>query len=249
MTKPTPRMYGEFAPWFHLITAPASYAEEASIYFPWMADALGRPPKTLLELGSGGGNNASHFKAWVACTLTDLSPEMLALSRTINPECPHFEGDMRTIRLGKQFDLVFVHDAVAYLTTEDDLRQMFETVRVHCKPDGVALIVPDYVRETFEPETSHGGHDGDGRSLRYLEWVVDPDPNDTEYVAEYVYVLREDGKPTRVEHDQHIEGLFPRELWLRLFGGAGFDVTVMSAVLPSEPDITVEGFVGVRQPT
>ena len=69
-------------------------------------------PGTLLELGSGGGNNASHLKARFNCTLTDISPDMLALSRTLNPECEHLEGDMRTLRLGRTFDVVFIHDAI-----------------------------------------------------------------------------------------------------------------------------------------
>ena len=47
---------------------------------------------------------------------------MLALSATLNPECEHLEGDMRTLRLGRTFDVVFIHDAISYLTTEDDLR-------------------------------------------------------------------------------------------------------------------------------
>ena len=75
--------------------------------------------RTLLELGSGGGNNASHLKTRFDCTLTDISPEMLALSRSLNPECEHLEGDMRTLRLGREFDVVFIHDAISYLTTED----------------------------------------------------------------------------------------------------------------------------------
>ena len=48
------------------------------------------------------------------CTLSDLSPQMLSLSRTLNPGCEHVLGDMRTLRLGRTFDAVFVHDAVMY---------------------------------------------------------------------------------------------------------------------------------------
>lgn len=52
---------------------------------------------TLLELGSGDNNTASYFKRRFACTLTDLSPEMLALSSGINPECEHSgSGDSST---------------------------------------------------------------------------------------------------------------------------------------------------------
>jgi len=50
--------------------------------------------------------------------LVDKSPGMLEVSRALNPECEHVEGDMRTVRLGREFDLVFVHDAVAYMAKE-----------------------------------------------------------------------------------------------------------------------------------
>ena len=106
-------MYGDLAGWWPLLSAPAAYAEEAGIYRRLLDGAGDRPPETVLELGSGGGNNASHLKRRFRCTLTDLSEEMLELSRTINPECEHLQGDMRTLRLGRTFDVVFVHDAVS----------------------------------------------------------------------------------------------------------------------------------------
>ena len=170
------RLYGDLAPWFHLLTAPEDYAVEAARYERLILESLPEA-ETLLELGSGGGNNASHLKRRFACTLSDLSPQMLTLSRELNPECEHVLGDMRTLRLGRTFDAVFVHDAVAYMTTESDLRDCIGTALAHTRPGGVALFVPDFTRETFTPGTSHGGHDGaDGRSLRYLEWSIDADP-------------------------------------------------------------------------
>ena len=73
------------------------------------------------------------------------------MSREINPELAHYQGDMRTVRLGRQFDAVFVHDAICYMTTEPDLRRAIETAFDHCKPGGVALFCPDYVAETSRP--------------------------------------------------------------------------------------------------
>src|SRR5205085_2770976 len=100
--------------------------------------------------------------------------------------CEHLVGDIRTARLDRLFDIVFIHDAITYMTTETDLRQAMETAFVHCQPGGTALFVPDYVRETFEPRSDHGGEDGeDGRGLRYLEWAFDPDPTDTTYEVHY----------------------------------------------------------------
>ena len=100
--------------------------------------------ETVLELGSGGGNNASHLKQHFALTLVDRSEQMLGVSSGPNPECEHIEGDMRTVRLDRTFDGVFVHDALAYIVTEPDLEAVFETAFVHCRPGGSAIFVPDW---------------------------------------------------------------------------------------------------------
>jgi SAM-dependent methyltransferase len=215
-----PRLYTELASWWPLLSAPAEYAEEAAVYQHILIGACN--PRSLLELGSGGGNTASHLKAHFALTLVDRAPAMLAVSRTLNPECEHVEGDLRGVRLGRRFDAVFVHDAVMYMTTEADLRRAMQTAFVHCRPGGAALFVPDCVRETFRPATDCGGHDGEGRGLRYLEWTWDPDPTDTRFRAEYAYLLREGDGAVRAVQDRHECGLFARADWLRLLAEVGF---------------------------
>jgi uncharacterized membrane protein len=72
---------------------------------------------------------------------------------------------MRSVRLGRLFDAVFIHDAISYMRTETDLRAAIQTAFVHCRPGGVALFAPDHLRESFRPSTDHGGHDC-GRRLR-----------------------------------------------------------------------------------
>jgi len=204
------------------MSAPADYEEEAGLYQKAILDASEGPLQTMLELGSGGGNNASHLKARFKMTLVDLSPGMLEVSGALNPECEHFQGDMRTVRLGREFDAVFVHDAVTYMTSEADVRQAIATAFVHCRPDGVVLFAPDHVRENFRPGTDHGGHDGADRAMRYLEWTWDPDPADATCIVDYTYVLRERDGEVRVVHDRHLEGLFSRTDWLRWLSEAGF---------------------------
>ena len=224
------KLYTDLADWWPLMSAPEDYEEEAAFYGTTLAAACSAPPVTVLELGSGGGNNASYLKARFAMTLVDPSSSMLAVSRRLNPECEHVEGDMRTIRLGRTFDAVFVHDAVTYMTTEDDLRAAVSTAFVHCKPGGAALFAPDALTETFQPSTDCGGHDGergDGRAMRYLEWTWDPDPTDSTCTVDYTYTLRDRDGTIRVEHDRHIEGLFPRALWLDILRDAGFEPAVV----------------------
>ncbi len=91
------------------------------------------------------------------------------------------------------------------------------------------MFVPDCVQETFVAETTHGGHDGnDGRSLRYLMWTVDPDPTDTMYRTDFAILLRDRKGDVRVVHDWHIEGMFPRDVWMRLLREAGFEPSTMT---------------------
>jgi SAM-dependent methyltransferase len=222
------KLYDELAKWWPLFSPPEDYEEEADDLQRLILTAYPHRPATFLELGSGGGSNAFHLKAYYpAMTLVDISPKMLAVSRTYNPECEHLEGDMRTVRLDRLFDIVFVHDAIVYMTTLDALRQVMETAFVHCRPGGLAVFVPDEVRETFEPQMECGGKDGDGRALRYIEWSVDPDENDTTYTTDYVLMLREGNQAIHIEHDHHVEGLFPRADWLRLLSEIGFQTEVI----------------------
>ena len=238
-----PKLYDELAAWWPLLSPPDDYLEEAAFFMQVLTEAGLPPAPTLLELGCGGGSNAVHLKAHFAhLTLTDLSPQMLEMSRALNPECEHLQGDMRTLRLGRTFDVVFVHDAIDYMTNLHDLRLALESAFVHCAPGGLALFTPDYVRETFQPATDHGGNDGDDRAMRYLEWTYDPDDTDTTYTTDFAYLLRENNRPIMVEHDQHICGLFPREEWLRLLREVGFQPEIIRD--PYERDLFV-----ARRPT
>src|SRR5262249_43347354 len=192
------RLYQDLAAWWPLISPPDEYAEEAAFARRLLRQA-DRPVREVLELGSGGGHCASHLPRGFTMTLAELSPGMLAVSRRLNPGCEHVEADMRTVRLGRDFDAVFVHDAVDYMITEDDLRLVVETAFAHCRPAGVAVFVPDNITENFEPGTGYGGIDGaDGRGARYLDWSYDPDPGDTWTLTQYAFLLREPGGEGRV---------------------------------------------------
>lgn len=241
----TPALYDELADWWPLLSPPEDYAEEAAEYEVLLLENTDGGLATVLELGSGGGNNASHLKRRFRMTLVDRSPSMLAVSRDLNPECEHVEGDMRTVRLGRSFDAVFVHDAIDYMTSEDDLEAAFETVFAHCRPGGCALLVPDFVRETFTPGTDHGGHDGMGRAMRYLEWRYDPSPIDTTYVVDFAYLMRLPGGALDVRRDRHVCGLFPRATWLERLGAVGFAARGVPLTHEGRPE-GAEGFLGVR---
>lgn len=218
-----PLLYGPLVPWYRLLDPPADHADEAASYQAALERAVSPPAETLLELGAGGGHNALHLKRRFRCTLADLSPPMLALSRDLNPDCAHVEGDMRTLRLDRTFDAILVHDAVMYMATEEDLLAAIRTSFAHTRPGGAAVFAPDCVRETFRENTDLiSGADG-RRALRGIEWMWDPNPDDNTYLVEYALLLR-DGDEVKAAHDRHLEGLFPRETWRRLLTGVGYHV-------------------------
>ena len=240
------RLYTDLSAWWPLLSAPEDYEDEAALFRRVLRAHASGPLRTVLELGCGGGNNASHLKARLCLTLVDLSPGMLALSRALNPECEHVLGDMRSLDLGRQFDAVFVHDAILYMTTAADLDRTLATAFAHCRPGGAALFAPDHVRETFEPATRCGGHDGGGRSARYLEWSWDPDPADTTYVSDFAYLLRDRDGTVQCVHDRHVLGLFPRAVWIDRLVAAGFRAKAIRCRNRGIEPAGSELFVGVR---
>ncbi|MEM1096726.1 MAG: class I SAM-dependent methyltransferase, partial [Bacteroidota bacterium] len=135
------KLYDELAHWWPLLSPPSDYLDDAAFFAKQLVGARLPAEASLLELGAGGGSLAFHLKTHVAQTvLTDLSPQMVEVSRAVNPNCTHKVGDMRTLRLDRVFDAVLIYDAIEYMRTEDDLRQALTTAHVHCAPGGVALF-------------------------------------------------------------------------------------------------------------
>jgi SAM-dependent methyltransferase len=244
----TSKLYESLAEWWPLMSAPAEYEEAAAVYAEHLAQSGDTPANTVLELGSGGGNIALFLKQRFQMTLVDLSEGMLAHSRSLNPECEHHQGDMRTFRLGAcgQFDRVFIQDSIFYMTNLQDLAQAMETAFFHCRPGGALLIAPDCVSETFRPDTHAGGQDRTDRSMRYLEWHWDPDPSDHTYLVDFAFLLRDSSGSLRVESDRHVGGLFRRAEWLRLLREAGF-VPANLTFHHSDVDHPLDLFVGVKR--
>jgi SAM-dependent methyltransferase len=224
------RLYTDLTAWYRLIDPPADHEEEASVYAEALMRCASGPAATLLELGSGAGHNALFLKRRFRCTLADVSEPMLALSRELNPDCEHLLGDMRTLRLDRRFDAVFVHDAVCYLTTIGDLRRMADTAFAHTRPGGAALFAPDYVKEAFRERAALIAGDDGSRSLRGLEWAWDPDPADSSYRVEYTFLLRDGSEMTTI-YDPHVEGLFTIDEWRDVLTVAGYEVTLVNRPL------------------
>jgi hypothetical protein len=183
-----------------------------------------------------------HLKDGFRLTLSDRSPDMVAVSQRLNPECEHLVGDMTSLDLGRTLDRVLVNDAIMYATTPSAVRATLGTAARHCRTGGVVVVLPDCVRETFEPSTECGGEDGaDGRALRYLMWSWDRDPADSVFEVEFAFLLRDADGQVIVDQDRHQESCFPRAHWLTWVDEAGLDTRIHRD--PWKRDV----FVGVKR--
>ena len=231
------RLYNEFAHLWPVISPPEDYAEESEHWRTALRDQLGPGRRPILELGCGGGHLLSHLTDDFEAEAVDLSPQMLELSRKLNPGVEHHLGDMRTVRLPRKFDAVLAHDAISYMLTERDLRAVFATARAHLRPGGVFLAAPDLVQDTFRPRVLHWPgrppSTPDGLKVTVEEHIRDPDPSDTVVESLLVYTITENGL-ARVEEDLHLSGLFPIATWMKLLGEAGFDPEILP--LPGDGD-------------
>lgn len=228
-------LYDKLAYLWPVISPPEDYADEAVYWRDALRKYLGDGRHSLLELGVGGGHNLSHLTAEFDAVAVDISPNMLELSRRLNPTVEHHLGDMRTFRLpGRVFDAVLIHDAICYMQTEDDLCATFATARAHLRPGGLLLVAPDLVRDTFRPGMKLSwSTEKDGVAIRTEEIVRDADPTDTLVESYFTYTITERGA-RRVERDIHVSGLFPIATWQSLMEGAGFRTERMP--LPGDGD-------------
>lgn len=218
-------MYHELAHLWPLMSRSEDYADEARHWREALRAHLGAGHHAILELGVGGGNNLSHLTADFDATAVDLSDTMLENSRRLNPGVTHHVGDMRTVRLGRTFDAVLIHDAVTYLTSETDLSATIATAVAHLRPGGVLVMAPDWYRETFDrPRATAHGPRGVDPELTMFAYSFDADPSDTLMETLYLFTLRR-GDRVEVVEDRHVQGLFPVATWLRLMEAAGFRVT------------------------
>jgi SAM-dependent methyltransferase len=220
--------YGELAEYWSLISPVEEYATEADELLRLFRER--RPfARTVLELGSGGGHVAHYLARHFDCHLTDLSEAMLANSRRLNPKCAHTVGDMRTLELGRTFDVVLAHDAIDYMTTHDDLRAVFDTAWRHLAPGGLACFFPDDVADTFEPGTAVFGVDAaDGRGARLFEWVEPARAEDSTVNVHCSFLIRDRDGTVRSHYERHVSGLFARATWERLLAQRGFVVEVVT---------------------
>ena len=222
------KMYNELCWVWPIISPPEDYVEESAQFHKLIRKYSRIEPKTLLDLGCGGGHISHALTKYFDVTGVDLSESMLALSKELNPNMKHFQGDMRYIRLDQQFDTVIAADAICYMLSEDDMLAAFKTAFEHLNSGGVFLTYAEITKESFiQNEVSYSLHKKGDIEITFIENNFDPDRSDSTYEYTAIYLIRKQGK-LDIQTDTHTAGIFSLKTWKKLLEKVGFQVEQMT---------------------
>ncbi len=211
--------YNELAWTEDWLADPAEYEDEVKAYVDLIQRTASESPRTLLHLGSGAGGHDTIFKRHFAVTGVDLSPGMLNKARKLHPDIEYIEGDMRTLRLDRQFDAVAIPDSIDYMASAEDLEQAIQTAVMHLKPGGV-LLVTAKTKEVFQNNNFVYSGEKDNIHITLFENNYSNPFHPNTYEATLVYLIRQQGELT-IHTEQQLLGLFPQATWDDAFKHAG----------------------------
>lgn len=143
-------VFGAYSRYYNLLYKDKDYTGEAE-YIHSLVQKYHPGTKTLLDLGCGTGRHDILLAArGYEVTGVDMSEEMLAVARsnanlsTLNsqPSSISFQqGDIRSARLGRKFDVVIsLFHVMSYQVTNSDLLAAFATAREHLEPGGIFIF-------------------------------------------------------------------------------------------------------------
>lgn len=113
--------------------------------------------KTLLDVACGTGAHLAELRRWYEVEGADLSPAMLAVARHRLPGIQLHRADMRTLDLGRTFDVVIcLFSSIGYITDPPEMRSTVARLAAHVAPGGVLIldgwVRPDAWREGSRPQ-------------------------------------------------------------------------------------------------
>lgn len=97
-------------------------------------------PGTVLDAGCGTGRVAIELAGHsIEVTGVDVDPSMLATARDLGPDVDWVEADLRTLDLGRSFDVVVMAGNVVLFTPEGTEAEVVASVAGHVAPGGVLV--------------------------------------------------------------------------------------------------------------
>ena len=138
-------VFGKYSSYYNLLYKDKDYAGEAE-YIHNLIQKYSPGAKSILDLGCGTGRHDFLLvEKGYAVTGVDQSEDMLAVANsqlsTSISTLSFTQGDIRTIRLNEQFDIVIsLFHVMSYQTTNEDIQAAFANAKSHLKPGGIFIF-------------------------------------------------------------------------------------------------------------
>jgi len=110
--------------------------------------------RTLLDVACGTGAHLAELRGRYRVEGADLSESMLAVAARRLGDVPLHHADMRTLDLGRTFDVVLcLFSSIAYMTEGSEMRRAVARIAAHVAPGGL-MVLDGWVR----PDAWKTGH-------------------------------------------------------------------------------------------
>ena len=195
-----------------------------------------RPVRSVLDLGCGTGAHAVRLaQRGYEVVGVDVSDSMLEAARqraerACSGTVSFVQGDIRGLRLARQFDAVICMFAVlGYQTTDEDVDRALDAVRMHLAPDGPFVFDVWYgpAVEAIGPSTrAKVVGTADGELERRASAVLEPEAHVC--TVSYRLIDRRTGLPDRVTDEVHRMRYFFADELERFLADAGLSLRALT---------------------
>jgi ubiquinone/menaquinone biosynthesis C-methylase UbiE len=197
---------------------------------------------SLLDVACGTGLHLKHLKDDFSCTGVDISKAMLKIARKNAKGVTFKDADMKTMRLGKQFDvIVCLLSSIGYVKTIASLEKTIKNFSKHLKKGGLALIEPSNAKSAYlngEPRiTTYDGKNAKIARINYTNF------RQATAVLNMHVLIAERGKDAKYYVDRHELGLFGISTTLKIMKAADLKSKYLkNGLMPGR-----ELFVGIKK--
>ena len=235
-------LHNNLAKYYDRVYSFKDYLDEAVRLQNLIIKYLESEGNSLLDVACGTGLHLKNLKDDFSCTGVDISKSMLKIARKNAKGVTFKEADMKTLRLGKQFDVIIcLLSSIGYVKTAASLEKTIRNFSKHLKKGGLALIEPSHAKSVYvngEPRiTTYNGKDAKIARVNFTKF------RQATAVLNMHILIADRGKDAKYFVDRHELGIFGINNTLRIMKAAGLKSKYLkNGLMPGR-----ELFVGIKK--